>query len=154
MKAKNELQLQHLCLLISEQGYCTGSRLFGVATKESDYDYVMTINHAYKMFGFLGIEAFKEPAEEYCCCFISLKYKWAKGWVNLIIVPTEHDLEAWKYATENMLGMDKELIRDKKDRTKYFGWLLTEHYAYIPKGKHYKVALDMWGTGIVPRQGN
>ena len=147
----SELQLQNLCLLISERGFKTGSRVWGVHSKDSDYDYVMAMSNAYNLFRFVGIEPFKEPKEDYACCFISLKYHWPKGWVNLVVVPGDDDLMAWKYATSEMHRVDPDLIKDKKQRTKYFGWLLTEYYSYIPKGKHYKTALEMWGSGEVPR---
>ena len=151
MKAESEWQLKDLCRAIIRCGYPTGSRVFGVDKEASDIDYVMTIDQAYRMFKRIRIAPFKEPTEEYACCFISLKYLYDETWVNLVIVPEDHDLDAWKYATENMIKMDKELIAKKKDRTKYFGWLLTEFYSYIPKGKHHETALEMWGAGHVPR---
>lgn len=151
MKAKSESQLIALCHMITLGGFPTGSRIFGVETKNSDYDYVMDMATAYPMYRELGIEPFKEPSEDYAGNFISLKYKSGEKWINLILVPTEYDLEAWIYATEQMQRMRIDLIRDTFMRKAYFGWLLTEYYSYIPKGKHYKAALDLWGSGTVPR---
>lgn len=151
MKATNDLQLKLLCRAIQEKGYHTGSVVFGVDRVDSDWDYVMTMEKAYLMYRALGIETFKPPKGDYAGSFISLKYLYYQTWINLILVPTIEDFDAWRYATTEMLKMDKELILVKKDRQRFFGWLLTEHYAFIPKGKHYKVALEMWGEGYVPR---
>ena len=151
MKAKDPVQLEALCEAIRRRGYPTGSVVFDVATKDSDIDFVMQIPEAYAMYRELGIIPFKEPGDEYACCFISLKYL-SNKWINLILVPGDEDLNAWIYATEEMKKMYKDNIRDKKQRQKYFGWLLTEFYSFIPKGKHYKIALEMWGAGKVPRK--
>ena len=151
MKAENMFQLEALCESIRRRGFLTGSQVFGVATKDSDTDFVMEMADAYAMYRELGIEPFKEPSEDYAGCFISLKYHSCHGWINLIIVPSDEDLKAWIYATHEMKKMYKKFIRGKAERQKYFGWLLTEYYAFIPKGKHYKMALDTWGVGKVPR---
>lgn len=152
MKAENEWQLRELCAAIIRRGYPTGSKVFGVDTLASDKDYVMTIEKSYRMFKDIGIAPFKEPTEEYACCFISLKYLYDETWINLIVVPRDEDLNAWIYATEEMQKIEKSKIIIKKDRTNIFGWLLTEFYAFIQKGKHYKIALEMWGTGSIPQR--
>lgn len=151
MNAESMAQLNALCTSIRCKGYPTGSKVFGVATAASDVDFVMCMDAAYAMYRRIGITPFNKPSEDYACCFISLKYKSHTEWVNLILVPREEDLAAWEHATTEMLKMDKDLITDKNDRQKYFGWLLTEFYSYIPKGKHYKRALEFWGEGCIPR---
>jgi len=151
MKAESTAQLDALCTSIRSKGYPTGSKVFGVATANSDVDFVMCIDDAYEMYSGIGITTFDMPSEDYACCFISLKYKSHNECLNLILVPSDDDLSAWEHATSEMLKMDKELIRNKMDRQKYFGWLLTDYYSYIPKGQQYKRAVEFWGQGTVPR---
>jgi len=141
-----------LCQNIIKHGFATGSRKFGVQLDDSDYDFVMTYDAAHILFDDSGVPLdIPVEIQDYAGRFVSLKYEYNDEWVNLIIVPTEVELDAWKYATEQMLMMDKELIKVKKERTKYFGWLLTEHFFYTPKGKHFEIAMDVWGTGTIPR---
>lgn len=148
MKALTLEQLSRIVSEIRTNGYPTGSKVFGVETVNSDTDFVMTYDEAWRLFTNVGL-LHLAPIEIYALGFRSQTYKLHNELVNLIIVQTEFDLLAWEYATTEMLKMDKEIIRIKTERTKYFGFLLTEFYRRWPLD--YKKALEIWGEGYIPR---
>ena len=130
MKCKSMHQISALITYMKENFSRTGSRVFGVATDKSDFDYVATNDEAQDMCKTIGVDFFKcKNIEEYASTFISVKYSdFSDAWHNLIIVPHEIDLMAWQYATTEICKLPKKSIMLKKDRTREFGFLPTEFY--------------------------
>ncbi len=140
----------------------TGSQVFGVATEGSDFDFVATGSQLDSAINELGIKKFfrfllpEGYAEEYADSgsdIKSYKFKSDCGKVfNLIVVPSEMDLEAWKYATLRMSVYPPVWISEKKVRTREFGYLLTQRYQQlnevfdsVESKARYSKAVCTWG---------
>jgi len=117
-------------------GTHTGSRIYGVCTDDSDWDYVMDVATVRSCLRSIGIADSGEDAainwenaEKYFrgSRFMSFKYRNNQGiTVNLIVVPDDLDVAAWRHATGYLESHDP--IADKKIRCSVFESKMNEWY--------------------------
>lgn len=131
MKCDNHMTLVSLCSWIKRQ-YPTGSRVIGGHNEDSDFDYVVTYNHAKAFLETIGLKLPEGDLEEYADSkrFFSFKYRTKDDapWLNLIIVLDDHDMDAWLYATSLLQETPFELCENASRRKTMFGWALNDAY--------------------------
>ena len=112
------------------KGYATGSQVIGGAGPESDHDFVMTEAEARELARWVGVESKMCDCARYGLRFMSFKYRLSEGGqdTNLIVVPDNHDLEAWKFATEETKTIGGSVACHKKVRASVFECFLKIYY--------------------------
>jgi hypothetical protein len=97
--------------------FLTGTRAYGPARPDSDFDIVVPEIVAVNMFGILGhiteVELTSDVEEYTGYTFDVSGYK-----VNVISCKTEEELENWRRATEAMKNLDP--IEDRETRVELF----------------------------------
>jgi len=129
---------------IKEYGLFTGSRRFGTYDEKSDFDFVILREHFEQIVRLDKLDRkSKDLYEHYHSCeeyeedetnFVSLKFKYDKHVINLIIVDKPCMFDAWKFATYSFLAntdLLQKFIKGKKEKdiTKLFFESLK--YSYI-----------------------
>jgi hypothetical protein len=132
MKCDTEIQLIALVDWIEKQ-YHTGSRVIGGYTETSDYDYVAEWDIATPFLANIGLQL---PPKDKCehpdyagsKRFYSFKYRRNEQdqWTNLIVVPDHDDFNAWRSATDTLMG--SEFTEQAARRKTMFGWALNDAY--------------------------
>jgi len=118
-------------------GTPTGSRYFGCATAESDYDYFVKVNVFCHLSGFTDVEDGSckvvkyDPEEQIYAIKFFKEYEDENREINIIILKNEV-YEVWVKATEDMLtlcSLDsfKNIMLDKSRRIKIFKDLKRYH---------------------------
>ena len=107
---------------LQRRGILTGSRRFGVAKKDSDYDYLISpkawskyFEHEIGLIEYDG-EDYDEPD------FRSFKLKVGGRVYNLLVLHTEKEFIVWKKATDYLLKMDTWLVKTKSIRCSIFDY--------------------------------
>lgn len=133
MKCKNNVQLRAMVVWIQNACYATGSRVFGVETEDSDYDFVATEEEAKHFAESIGLDTDMVDCEKYGLRFMSLKYRKEQSdpYTNLIIVPDKIDFDAWVYATNEMISAGPRFCDPKWRRAWNFEALLAIHYTEV-----------------------
>jgi hypothetical protein len=132
MKCTTEIQLIALIHWIEGQ-FATGSRVIGGYRDESDFDYVVEWDIANRFLQNLGLCL---PPKEQCSNleyagskrFYSFKYRRDQKdpWINLIVVVDHDDFNAWRYATNALMG--SAFTENSARRKTLFGWALNDAY--------------------------
>jgi hypothetical protein len=130
-KCENQFQLEQLVRWIQRQ-YKTGSSVIGGMDESSDRDYVALIEEFESVCEHIGCtrELATADFEEYALSFISFKYRTEDNhrWSNIILVESQADLEAWKFATSAVYNCPPSVKNDRKRRKTVFGWMLNQWY--------------------------
>jgi predicted nucleotidyltransferase len=121
----NEVQnLQKISQAIYQHdGFLTGSRAWGVFTKESDFDFCILENQfkkIEKVLEELSDETFENDDYE---DESGIKYHIGKYWLQLIIL-NEKEFKIWKTTTEIMNHFPKESIKERKYRVQLFQYII------------------------------
>ena len=103
----------------------TGSQVFGWATENSDYDYVMLFDDFKKKFelekfkletDYLKFEEYKKDPSN----FASVRYEYDNKNINIIVVTNKKLLVAWEIATDFFKNSKHSSIISKQESKKLF----------------------------------
>ena len=109
-------------------GFKTGSRVWGVASKDSDYDIVVLPDEGERLKKLYEYEEVLTQHEEYEDGTIYIN-EGHKSFNVIILESIEY--EAWKYATEAMMKLPKDLIQHRTHRVNKFKQYLTKYRAAL-----------------------
>jgi len=104
----------------------TGSQVYGPATKESDYDFVVDVVTAKRIEQFLirknvNITYSKEINPQY----EGLTFLFCGEKFQLIVVLMPEELDEWEYATKQMKNLAP--IKDRAERVAKFTWFRMDY---------------------------
>jgi hypothetical protein len=108
-----------------KNGFLTGSKKFGLDTKDSDYDYVVKLDDVSDYINFKNLESYNKNSNlPTCCLFAKVKGKL----FNFLITENDDEYSYWVKSTEQFLKLMEndffaELAKDKYFRTTVFEFL-------------------------------
>jgi hypothetical protein len=118
----------------------TGSRAFGVETKYSDYDYIIT-NENYDKTGLYPYSTNDGSYEDSDVCVVKFKFKGTD--IDLLKMSTDK-AKSWSFATsvfEELVETNakfRAVIKDKGYRVRIFSELVSVFDSFISKKNSYK----------------
>jgi predicted nucleotidyltransferase len=104
-------------MIVNRQPFLTGSRVYGKPTKDSDYDVVWLYEEGEDpLFDALytGLINLDDPNDQKISVSRSLRV----GKLNIIIVNSEQEYDAWKSATEHMKSRKTSKVFFTKEEAK------------------------------------
>jgi hypothetical protein len=133
---KNKNLTNEIMLIIEEIGYLTGSKKFGLANEDSDWDYVVLFHEFKRKMNQQRINfLFNNPSQGEnipSCIITDMDIYNEKGLFrsyrisddsyefNLIMVWSQKELEVWQESTKILQLLPLYLIKDKKNRVSLF----------------------------------